>query len=421
MAGYGGSQLLRLLSTLILARHLLGPRAFGLVALVNVFLSGISMLTDLGIGMDVVQHPRGDDPTFLNTAFWIQASRGLTLWVVAVALAFPFAAFYKEPQVKMLIIAGAFSVAIRGVTSSSVWLMMRHVRLHKLTILNIAADAAGLVASVGWALISPTAWALVAGDLAAPIVFVIASHIVAEQRVQLKWDSIAAKEILAFGTGMFLSSATYFLSGEAERLVVGKFINIVELGCFSLALTISLVPLSAIRQLINQVYFPMVSETARTDLTKAALHLRHVRRLLLAISVLMATGFMVFSKMLVHIALGPKFVMAGWMLQLLGFRAALELFGTTIGMTLFALGISRYAAIGNTWKLAFLCVGLLVAFHWYGFREALWVLALSPIAHYIPNLFGLKRHLRLALASEVYCFGIFLACSGLTVMAMRLL
>jgi O-antigen/teichoic acid export membrane protein len=171
-------------------------------------------------------------PPSSNTAFWIQASRGLTLWVVAVALAFPFAAFYKEPQVKMLIIAGAFSVAIRGVTSSSVWLMMRHVRLHKLTILNIAADAAGLVASVGWALISPTAWALVAGDLAAPIVFVIASHIVAEQRVQLKWDSIAAKEILAFGTGMFLSSATYFLSGEAERLVVGKFINIVELGCF---------------------------------------------------------------------------------------------------------------------------------------------------------------------------------------------
>ena len=39
MVGYGVSQTLRLVSTLTLA-HLLVPQAFGLVALVNVFLTG---------------------------------------------------------------------------------------------------------------------------------------------------------------------------------------------------------------------------------------------------------------------------------------------------------------------------------------------------------------------------------------------
>src|SRR5437660_8315852 len=72
MVGYGASQLLKLASTLTLARMLV-PQAFGLVALVTVFLSGLEMLSDLGIGMDVVQHPRGDDPVFINTAFIIQA------------------------------------------------------------------------------------------------------------------------------------------------------------------------------------------------------------------------------------------------------------------------------------------------------------------------------------------------------------
>ena len=60
--------MLRLGSTLLLAR-LLAPQSFGLVALVNVFLGGLEMLTDLGIGLDVVQHKRGDDPKFINTAF----------------------------------------------------------------------------------------------------------------------------------------------------------------------------------------------------------------------------------------------------------------------------------------------------------------------------------------------------------------
>src|SRR6266705_3556248 len=96
--GYAASQVLRLVSTIVLARQLLGPQAFGLVALVNVFLTGLDLLSDLGIGMDVIQHPRGDDPAFINTAFTIQAGRGLVLWVLATALAYPFAEFYHQPE-----------------------------------------------------------------------------------------------------------------------------------------------------------------------------------------------------------------------------------------------------------------------------------------------------------------------------------
>ncbi len=417
LAGYGSSQVLRLASTLILARHLLAPRAFGLVALVNVFLSGVEMLSDLGIGMDVVQHPRGDDPVFLNTAFWIQSIRGFSLWTLAVVLAYPFAVFYKEPEVRSLIIVGALTVAIRGVTSGSVWLMVRHVRLQKLTMLNVVADSTGLVVSILWALYSPTAWALVAGKLATALAFVVASHRISELPVKFVWDRAAAAQIFMFGSGMFMSSATYFLSGEAERLVIGKFINMTELGCFSLALMISLVPLQAIRQMISQVFFPMISESARRDLNQAARNFKQVRLLLLVISISMAVAFILFSRVLVAFLLGPKFAMAGWMLQFLGFRAALELFGTAVGMTLFALGVSRYAAIGNTTKLLFLGAGLSVAFVFYGFRQALWVLALSPIAHYLPNLVGLKRHMRSALASEIYSFAIFLLSSAITLLA----
>jgi O-antigen/teichoic acid export membrane protein len=277
LVGYGGTQLARTATTILLARLLLGPKDFGLVALVNVFLGGLEMLSDLGIGMDVVQSRRGDDPAFINTAFLIQAGRGLILWVLATALAQPFASFYKQPAVLWLAIVGAASIGIRGFTSGSVWGMTRHVQLKKLTLLTLAGEGAGLLVSIAWAIASPSAWALVVGRVASAVVFVAGSHLVADRSVSRRWDSEAAREILRFGTGIFVSTATYFLAGEAERLVVGKFVNVVELGCFSLALTISTASITAVRQIIVQVFFPMVSESVRKDQVKAVTQFKMVR------------------------------------------------------------------------------------------------------------------------------------------------
>src|SRR5688572_30143338 len=75
-AGYGASQVIRLASNLILAR-LLFPDVFGLMALVNVFIGGLAMFSDIGIGPAIIQNKRGNERTFLNTAWTIQIGRGL--------------------------------------------------------------------------------------------------------------------------------------------------------------------------------------------------------------------------------------------------------------------------------------------------------------------------------------------------------
>src|SRR5208282_3136305 len=156
----------------------------------------------------------------------IQAGRGLILWAIAAALAYPFASFYHQPLVRSMIVVAAISVGLRGFASSSIWTMTRHVQIAKLTALNLGGDFVGFVVAVVWAIVSPTAWALVVGRVASSAVYVIGSHLVSEHPVSWDWDSRDAKDIFVFGTGMFLSSATYFLSGEAERLAIGKFITL---------------------------------------------------------------------------------------------------------------------------------------------------------------------------------------------------
>jgi O-antigen/teichoic acid export membrane protein len=411
MVGYGLGQVLKLASTLTLAR-MLAPQAFGLVALVNVFLAGLEMLSDLGIGMDVVQHPRGDDPLFINTAFMIQAGRGVILWIIATALAYPFARFYHQPAVLMLLIVGSLSVLLRGVISGSVWGLTRHVQLGKYNMLTAGTDLFGFLVSLAWALVSPTAWALVAGRVGSVVAMVVASHVIAENRVTADWDSKAAKDIFAFGSGIFLSTATYFLAGESERLVLGKFVTLVELGCISIALSVSWAGTKGLQQIISQVFFPMISASLRENRDAAAVHFRRARHLLLVVSCCASVGFVLLSHSFVSLVLGPKYAQAGWMLQLMGVRGALELYMSVTASMLFALGTSRYAAIGNGLKLIFMAVGLTIAFRWYGLHTALWVLMLAPIPNYLPLVVGLRRQCPSVIPAEIRSFVWFASVTG---------
>src|SRR5436190_6188902 len=92
ISGYGAQQAIRLGSNLVLTR-LLFPAAFGLASMVWVITSGLVMLSDVAIHACVIQSKRGDEPDFLNTAFTVQAIRGVGLAVLMVLLGKPAAWF----------------------------------------------------------------------------------------------------------------------------------------------------------------------------------------------------------------------------------------------------------------------------------------------------------------------------------------
>ena len=416
IVGYGGSQLLRLGSTLILARYLLAPEVFGLFALLNIFLTGLEMLSDLGIGMDVVQHRRGDDPDFISTAFLIQAGRGIILWAIALALVYPFALFYNQPDLRMLGLVGAFSVAVRGVASGSVWLMTRHLQVKKLAMLNVGGDAVGLMVTITWAFISPTAWALVAGRLAMTLAFTIGSHLVADSRVSLRWDREAARDIFAFGGGMFLTSVTYFLGGEAERLIVAKFIPIAELGCFSLAVTLSAAPAQLLGQIAGKVFFPLISQNLREDPNGVVTHFRRARIVFLVVSILVGVGFIAYSHRFVALLLPPQYASTGWMLQWLGFRAAQQIFAAPTSCLILAYGNSKQGAVANIIRSILMLVGMWWGFTIYGMQVAIAFLAIAYVAAYLALIPALAQHSRPSLRVELQSFAVFSICMVLAAM-----
>src|ERR1700687_1974213 len=151
MGGYAAGQFLRLAGNIVLTR-LLFPAVFGEMALVFIFIQGLAMFSDVGTGPAIIQNARGEDPSFLNTAWTIQCARGAILWLASWAIAWPLAAFYGQPSLRWLVPAAGFTALLGGVACLAMHALQRHLKLERLTIVELASQLVGIAATVLFAL-----------------------------------------------------------------------------------------------------------------------------------------------------------------------------------------------------------------------------------------------------------------------------
>jgi O-antigen/teichoic acid export membrane protein len=409
--GFGFGQVLRLASNLILARLLVredptGTSAFGLMALVNVFLAGLQMFSDIGVGPSIIHNQRGDDRSFLNTAFTMQAGRGIILFVLSCAIAYPFPQYPQQPDLIWLIPASAFSVLFAGLNSTSLWTLTRHIQQGKVTALRTFADVIAALVSIVWAFIHPSVWALVGGVLARTIVTAVASHFLIPDRNRLEWDREAFKELYRYGRMIFLSTATFFLAGQGERLILGKYLADEEggmsvLGVFHIAQMLATFAALAVIEVNNRVLFPTVARSLRENRAMAMRQYAKARAALAVIALLMAMGLIFIGPWFVRFTLPPEYQDATWMLQIMATLAVFNVSGGTIVSLLMADARLSYAVTSNLSRFAVIAFGLVWALETSDFRTAMWVIGLSPIPSYLVYVWGLKRHFPEAVKEEV--------------------
>lgn len=371
-AGFGARQLLRIVSNLVMAR-LLFPEAFGLMALVHVFIMGLGMFSDVGLRPSIVRSQRGDDPVFLRTAWTIQVARGALLWLLTVLVAFPLARFYDQPELARLLPVVGLVTLIGGFESTSLPRLSRHLSLGKLISLQLGAQVASIAVMVTWAAIRPTIWALVAGSLTARLGTTAFSHAVMRgHRDRFGWDRDSFQELLRFGSWIFVSTVLTFFAGHADRLIFGKTIPVAMLGVYSIAWMFATLPTQLMQQIQSAVVFPALSRKLASDASGAGLgpwyHRARFPVLVLAglaIACLVASG-----PWLIATLYDPRYVDAGWILQLLALGSWFYVLAGPSGSALLAVGQPRWLAVANGAKVLGIAILVPAGFWVAEFRGA---------------------------------------------------
>ena len=188
------------------------------MALVNVLIQGLHMLSDAGVWICVVQSPRGEDPKFLQTAWTVQVVRGFYLWLASFVIAWPAAWFYGEHILLYFIPIVGVTSAISGFNSVSMFLQNRRLALFRLALIELCSYAIPTGTALALMPIWPSVWLLVLSGVGSALVQLTASHLILPKSQHcFRWEPAAAKELLGFGPlGFSVSTFFTFLATQAR-------------------------------------------------------------------------------------------------------------------------------------------------------------------------------------------------------------
>lgn len=390
--GHIVSQVIRLASNLILTRMLF-PEAFGLMSLVTVLMVGVAMLSDVGIGVSISQSRRGDDRNFLDTAWTMQVLRGLLLFVLILLFAWPVSIFYAEPSLTYLLPIASLSVVISGFNPIRLETAGRHLLLGRVTLLDLISQIGGIVATVLFALITPSVWALVIGlVLGAALRLVLANMMIPGEGSHFRIDKSAAKEILQFGKWIIPSTAFGFLLGQGDRLIFGVYLTLEMLGIYNIGQFLAAAPLMLSLAITTRILVPIYREYLEERSPDHARKLRLMRYGLTGATMVMLVVVALVGQPMVTFLYDDRYAQASVivvMVALCGLPLAL---GLTYDRGALAAGDSRSFFLVIAFRGTVQTVAFIVGAELGGFFGALLGQCISAIIGHFALIWLARKH-----------------------------
>jgi O-antigen/teichoic acid export membrane protein len=391
VGAYGATLGLRLATNIVLAR-LLTPELFGIMLIVYTLQRGAELLTDVGIGQNIVYSKNAENPEFYNTAWSLQLLRNIILWLICLVAAAPVAKFYQSPTLALIIPVTSIGILLGGLTSVSRTLLQKRLLIAKSTLFELIVSFISSLSFVLFAYLSPTIWALVFGGLFNNAVLMIGSYFLlsdVKQRFFLSRSYLW--EILHFGKWIFISQLVYFLSTNFDRLYLAKVVPLELLGIYGIARSISDLTGGLVLRLANSVLFPFIA--AHSHAPRADLHaqLSPIRAKFLLVAVLGFSVFVATADLLIKLLYDQRYQAATWILPVLTIGSWFSILASINEATLLGLGKPSYSAISNGLKFAFLVIGLPLSVKFYGLLGGVLVITSADLFRYIPILVGQRQ------------------------------
>jgi O-antigen/teichoic acid export membrane protein len=390
VGGYGAQQVIRFALNVVLTR-LLAPQIFGLLTVLSTLRTGMELLTDIGIGQNVVSSRNGDDPKFLATAWTLQLVRGPILAVIFCLAAWPLSRLYTHPDMMLMLMATSTFILVGGIMSVGRWTAQRHQQLARLAQFEVIIALVQAVLMLVSAYIWPNAWSIIWAMTGGVFFAAILSFFwFPSFKPTLAFDSASFREILNFGKWIFASSILYFTATNFDRLYLGAAIPLAVFGVYGVARSMAEIIATLVTHVGNLVVFPTVA-AARDDLVQLRIKLLRSRRPLLIVAALAIAGFAAISDIIIELIYDSRYHAAGAMLPPMVLGVWFSVLTTMGEAVLLGIGKPQYGTMANSTKLIWLVCALPLGVKMFGVPGAVGAIALADAVRYVPIMWAQHR------------------------------
>jgi len=409
---------LQLVKLIVLAR-LLAPSDFGLMGIALLSLAALQQFSKLGFNDALIQHRKGDVDRYLNTAWVVKLIRGAVLSGVLFLFAPLLAAFFDMPRATNVIRGLAALPILVGLRNPGMVYLTKDLQFHKRFAFDLGGNVVNFVGAVGFALVYPSVWALVFGNIVEDVVRVGLSYWLHDYRPWLEFDMELVRELFGYGRWILGSGILVFFINQGDDVFVGWLLSASALGFYQLAYRFSNAPATEITNAISNVMFPAYSQV-QEDVDDLREGYFRTLQLTTMVSFPMAFGIVVVTPSFVRVFLGADWVPMIAVMQLLAVWGLIRSVRATVGPLFKAVGRPDYNTKLHAFKLLLIAIFIYPATASWGILgTAAVIVGSAMVENPIADYFALReinaepvQFVRLiaypALGSLIMALGVFL-------------
>ncbi|WP_170234842.1 lipopolysaccharide biosynthesis protein [Croceicoccus sediminis] len=322
--------------------RLLPPSDFGIIALSTSFSALILIFKDLGCSAAVIQREDLKEAT-RRTAFTLNMGVSLALMAVSIVLAPIAARVLGEPRLTPVIIVSALFIPVTAAGAIHSALLRREMAIATDRMIALVSIVVGSVIGIVLAIATNIGyWALVAQTATAGFTQTLLLWRASEWQPRMTRKLEDAGSILGYGLPLTGTELIFFLNRRLDDLLIGWRWGTTDLGFYSRAYSILMLPQSLISGPVTGAIVPALSRlqsdpAAWRDLLLSSV--RFVSWMHFAIAALIIAN----AQQIVALLLGPEWGRSVHILQ-------------TLGLSMFARGIMNqnpwiYLSLAQTQRM----------------------------------------------------------------------
>lgn len=314
--------------SMILAR-LISPEDFGVVAIAQVVITFVGVLSDLGIGTAVIQNKtlsESDlDSIFTFTILFAFLCSGV------VTAASPFVADYYGnakliPVCAMIALAMLFNI-VNTVPQS---LFMKNKRFAFTAKRDLLFNCGGCIISIVYALMGGGCYALVLTPIITAAGLLTVNLRQYPRHIDWHMHMAPIRKIFSFSVFQLLFCVENYFSRNLDKLIIGKSLSLTDLGYYQKSYNLMMMPMQNITFVITPVLQPFLSDF-QNDLKFIAEKYLQIIKLVATISVPLGIMLYFTAYELVTILYGVKWEPAVPAFRILALSVPLQMVLSTSG------------------------------------------------------------------------------------------
>jgi len=361
LLGQGLRFFLQLGSTAILAR-LLTPGDFGLLGMVAAITGFLLVFGDLGLSAATIQR---EDVTHdqVSNLFWVNLAFGGALMLLTAAIAPAIAWFYGDTRLTAITLVCAFGFLLGGLTVQHQALLRRQMRFLSLAVIDVASLLIGVSAAVLLAWRGAGYWSLVCLQLASQSAIAAGVWIACGWRPGLPARHSGVRSMLSFGGNLTAFGVVNYFSRNLDNVLIGWRLGAYQLGLYSKAYQLLLLPIGQVVGPISGVAVPALSRLQNDPVRFRNFYLKAVSFVAYATIPAMIPAA-VLSDQIIGLVLGPQWLQASLLFKILVVAAIWQPVASTVGWLYVALNRTERMARWGFMSAPVIVLSFLVGLPW---------------------------------------------------------